>query len=538
MEVTSKPETKNVRLPKDGLAGLKENFSADAVSGFIVFLLAMPLSLGIAKASDFPPIYGILTAIVGGLVVSFFAGSRLTVKGPAAGLIVICAEAVAEFGKGDAALGWHLALGAIVVAGAIQVLFGFLKFGKYSDFVPSSAIHGMLAAIGIIILSKQIHALLGIDPNTLKGLQPLGLLARIPASLQTMDWKHALIGVVSLAIVLGMPMIRNKWIEKIPATLVVLLIAIPLELKFDFRRTDPAFDLGSMGNLTDAVRMNVDFGGMADYLTFIKFVALFALIGSIESLLTVKAIDNMDPYHRKSNTNKDLIAVGIGNMVSGFLGGLPMISEVARSSSNVNNGAKTRWANFFHGFWLLVFVLTAQPIIELIPNAALAALLVAVGYKLAHPKEFCHALHVGKEQFVVFVATIIITLSTDLLVGVFSGIAIELAWNYFTGKTSLKNLFKPNVAIERMEEQKHHYVKISESLTFSNYMGFMKQIEDIPDHDNVTIDLSDIALVDHTALQNLASLARNHENAGGKLEIVGLNGKQVLGKSEASARKG
>jgi MFS superfamily sulfate permease-like transporter len=521
-------------IPKDGLTGLQENFTTDAISGLLVFLLAMPLSLGIAKASEFPPIYGIITAIIGGIFVSFFAGSRLTIKGPAAGLIVICAGAVAEFGGGE--VGWKLALGAIVVAGFFQVIFGLLKFGKYSDFIPSSAIHGMLAAIGIIIFSKQIHSLLGIDPKTLKGLEPLELLAHIPHSLSTLNPSTTMIGVISLVILFGMPMIKNRFVKMIPPPLVVLLVAIPLQLEMGFKQNQPPFTLVSIGNLMEALKVNVSFDGIAQLGIFIKYVVLFTLIGSIESLLTVKAIDKLDPYYRKSNYNKDLIAVGLGNMIAGVLGGLPMISEVARSSANVNNGAKTRWANFFHGFWLLAFVLMARPVIEMIPNAALAAMLIAVGYKLAHPKEFRHALHVGVVQFTVFVATVIITLSTDLLVGVFSGVALKLIFNLIIGHTSIGNIFKAHVSIEKSGDS-NYLVKLADSVTFSNFLGFKKQMETIPAAQHVVVDASAINLVDHTVMENLYVMERDYKREGGKFEIKGFDDKKSMGHAASSARK-
>jgi MFS superfamily sulfate permease-like transporter len=192
----------------------------------------------------------------------------------------------------------------------------------------------------------------------LKGLDPLELLAHIPNSLASLDTKTTLIGVISLIILFGMPMIKNKFVKMIPPPLIVLLVAIPMQLEMDFKHTEAPFTLVSIGNLLEAFRVNVSFDGLAQSSIFIKYVILFTLIGSIESLLTAKAIDKLDPYYRKSNFNKDLIAVGIGNMVAGIFGGLPMISEVARSSANVNNGAKTRWANFFHGLFLLVFVLS------------------------------------------------------------------------------------------------------------------------------------------------------------------------------------
>ena len=215
-------------IPADGLAGLKENFSSDAISGFIVFLLALPLSLGIAKASEFPPIMGLITAIIGGLLVSLISGSRLTIKGPAAGLIVIVAGAVAEFGQGDNVLGWKLALGAMVVAGFVQILFGVLKLGKLADFFPLSAIHGMLAAIGIIIIAKQIPVLLNDNPLLAKGKGPLELLANIPNFIMNLDYKASIIGIVSLSIMLGWPYIKNRYIKMFPAPLVVLFFAIPI----------------------------------------------------------------------------------------------------------------------------------------------------------------------------------------------------------------------------------------------------------------------------------------------------------------------
>lgn len=398
-------------LPKDGIEGLKENWSVDAVSGFIVFLLALPLSLGIAKASEFPPIMGLVSAIIGGLVVSFFMGSRLTIKGPAAGLIVIVAGAVNEFGGGET--GWHLALGAMVVAGLIQILFGVFKLGKLADFFPLSAIHGMLAAIGLIIIAKQIPILLDVAPAMTKGKGPLQLLANIPNFIAHLDPKATLIGVVCLAIMMGWPMIKNPIIKKIPAPLVVLMIAIPAELIMDFQTTEPAYALVHIGNLLENIKVNVDFGGVAQIGLFVKYVIMFALVGTLESLLTVKAIDLLDPYKRKSDANKDLVAVGIGNTIAAILGGLPMISEVARSSSNVNNGAKTRWANFFHGFFILGFVLLASHLIELIPNTALAAMLITVGIKLTHPKEFIHTFKIGKEQLAIFLVTIFFTLFED-----------------------------------------------------------------------------------------------------------------------------
>lgn len=522
----------NNTLPKDGLAGLKENYASDAVSGFIVFLLALPLSLGIAKASDFPPIMGLITAIIGGMVVSFFAGSRLTIKGPAAGLIVIVAGAVAEFGGGET--GWHLALGAMVVAGLVQILFGVFKLGKLMDFFPLSAVHGMLAAIGLIIIGKQIPVLLDVNPVLAKGKEPLELFASIPEFLANWDPKATLIGVISLAIMIGWPYINYKFIKKIPAPLVVLAIAIPAELMMDFQTTEPQYALVHIGNLLDNININASFDGVEQTGTFIKFVIMFALVGSLESLLTVKAMDMLDTFKRKSNANKDLIATGIGNTFVAFLGGLPMISEVARSSANIANGAKTRWANFFHGFFILIFLLLASHLIELIPNTALAAMLITVGIKLTHPKEFIHTLKIGKEQLLIFIVTILFTLGVDLLVGIGAGILTEIIVNLYNGKP-LSAIFKAPTEVSFTDEA--YLVEISDAAVFTNFLGIKRKLEAIPPAFSVTIDLSKTQLVDHSVMENLEHFKHDYEREGGSVTIVGLEEHRAVSSHKAAAHK-
>lgn len=525
-------------IPADGWAGLKENFTKDALSGFLVFLLALPLSLGIAKASDFPAIFGIITAIIGGVVVSFFAGSKLTIKGPAAGLIVIGSGAVTAFGGG--VVGWQMALSAIVVAGFIQVLFGVFKLGKLADFFPTAAIHGMLAAIGIIIISKQVHTLLGIDPALLKGKEPLELLAMIPSSIMHENAHIAEIGIACLILMIAFSFIKHQKIKKIPAPLVVLAIAIPLgqALHIKTEGTIASFALVKIGSITEAFKngiINADFSVITKQPgVFIEYVILFALIGSIESLLTAKAIDHMDPYKRKSDFNQDLVAVGAGNILSGLLGGVPMISEVARSSANVNNGAKTRWANFFHGLFLLLAVVFAAGFIEMIPNAALAAMLIFVGFKLAHPKEFQHMLHLGKQQLAVFITTILVTISTDLLIGVGSGIILEMIFNLING-ASFKEMMKPNHIVHKNNDNEIT-LSVHDALVFSNILGFKKTFSDLPKGKKLTVDVSKAKIVDHTSIVTLNSLADDYRENNGDVIIEGFHNHTQLGHAPTSAR--
>lgn len=526
---------KAFEIPKDGLLGLKENWRIDAVSGFLVFLLALPLSLGIAKASGFPAAMGVLTAMIGGMFVSVFAGSQLTIKGPAAGLITICAGAVTELGalNIEGYTGVQLACGAIVVMAAIQIVFGLLKFGSLSDFFPPSAVHGMLAAIGLIIFAKQIHVLLGIDPATLKGMEPIELYRMIPHSFINADPRVALVGIVSLVIIFGMPLLKGKIFKAIPAPMVVLLITIPMALIMDFRHTEPAFDLVSIGNFWSNIGFNASFAAIGTGV-FWKYVVMFLFINSLESLLTVKAIDGLDPFRRQSNYNKDLSAVGVGNMLSGLLGSLPMISEVARSSANVNFGGRTRWANFFHGFFLFIAMLLFIPVIELIPNAALAALLIAVGYRLASPNEFYKTYKVGAEQLVIFVITVVVTVSTDLLIGVGSGIAAKFVFHMLNG-APIRSLFKARYEVT--ENEGEYQISVKDAAIFSNLIGFKKMFKNLKPGRKTQINFADARIVDHTFMETLHHFEEEYAHGGGQVSVTGFEHFQFFSNHPLSSRK-
>jgi len=258
------------------------------------------------------------------------------------------------------------------------------------------------------------------------------------------------------------------------------------------------------------------------------------LVGSLESLLTVKAIDMLDPHHRKSNANKDLIAVGIGNTIAGILGGLPMISEVARSSANVANGGQTRWANFFHGFFLLVFVVFASHLIELIPNTALAAMLIAVGLKLAHPKEFIHIFQIGKEQLLIFLVTIFFTLFEDLLVGIAAGMLVKIIIHLING-APLANLFKSQVEVSFVDDQ--YIVEVDKAALFTNYLSLKAKLDAIPSEMHIKIDFSKTKLVDHSVMENIEHFVSDYTKSNGTVEIIGLHEHKPLSSHKLAARK-
>jgi MFS superfamily sulfate permease-like transporter len=406
--------------------------------------------------------------------------------------------------------------------------------GKLVDFFPLSAVHGMLAAIGIIIILKQFPVLLNVNPALSKGKSPFDLLASVPLFISNLDIRATGVGVVSFFIMMFWGSLKVDFLKKIPAPLIVLLVAIPAELAMDFNKTEPAYSLVHVGSLIESIRINVDFSGMFQTGIFIKYVVMFALVGSLESLLTVKAIDMLDPWQRKSDANKDLIAIGIGNTLSAVFGGLPMISEVARSSANVANGSHTRWGNFFHSAFLLAFVLLGAGLIELIPNSALAAMLITVGIRLAHPKEFIHIFQIGKEQLLIFLVTIFFTLFEDLLVGIAAGIVLKILIHLYNG-ASVRSLFSSRASVSFHDGT--YLVEVEETAAFSNFLGLKSKLEAIPTGMRVIIDFSKTRLVDHSVLENLSFFEKRYTGQGGTVEIIGLEQHVPLSKHVFAARK-
>jgi MFS superfamily sulfate permease-like transporter len=539
----------SLAVPKTGIPGLIESWRSDLLSGFLVFLIALPLCLGIAMASGFPPMGGIITAIIGGLVVSRLNGSFVTINGPAAGLIVVIVDAVTDLGQGDAMAGYRYTLAAIVIASVLQTLLGVFKAGKLSAFFPSSVVHGMLAAIGIIIMAKQIHTLLGVKPAA-KTL--LGTIAEIPHSLMEFNPEIAFIGVMGLALLIIWSLIKNPTLKMIPAPLLVVLMGLALERYFDLDHIHkyaflpnteflphhefsigPAF-LVSVPEHFLAGFSFPDFGKIAD-LEFWEAVVAIWLVGSLESLLSATAVDKLDPYKRTSNLNRDLTAVGIGNIISGMIGGLPMIAEIVRSSANVNNGAKTAWANFFHGAFLLIFVALFPLLIHEIPLASLAALLVFTGFRLASPKEFAKTMEIGLDNFVLFIVTIIGILATDLLIGVLIGIAVKLLIHIARG-VKLSNLFTMAYHVKQTDENTYH-VAISGAAVFSNFMGLKSMLSNLPEHKTIFFDLSEANLIDHTVMEFIHEFSHDYAHSGGTCEVVGLDEHEPYSDHPLAARR-
>ncbi|WP_437729903.1 SulP family inorganic anion transporter [Sorangium sp. So ce1335] len=520
-------------------------WKSDLISGFLVFLIALPLCLGIAMASGFPPIAGVLTAVVGGMIATWLGSAPLTIKGPAAGLIVIALGAVQELGGGDNAIGYRRALACIVVAAVTQIAFALARAGKLGDFFPSSVVHGMLAAIGIIICSKQLHTLVGVTPAA---KEPVHLLLEIPRSVSRLNPEIAAIGVLSLLLLFGYPLVatRARWMQKIPAPMLVLAVSVPLAYAFDLEHEHtytlaathttyvigPSFLVNLPGNLLQAI-VFPDFSHVGAPAS-IKYIVMFSLVGSIESVLSAKAVDSLDPEKRRSDLDKDLLATGAGNLIAGLLGGLPMISEIVRSSANIGYGAKSRLSNFFHGTFLLIFVAFAPGLIHRIPLAALAAMLTFTGVRLASPREFAKTLRIGREQLIIFSTTAALCIASDLLAGVAAGILVKLLIHLING-APLRILFRPE--LEARAEGGRVVLRVKHAAVFSNYLGIQRRLATYADASNIEIDLSEARLVDHTVMSNLHELKSTMARQGRTLTLAGLGDHSQMSSHPLSARK-
>jgi len=537
-------------VPRGRLSGFTKYFKYDIKSGLLVFLIALPLCLAISVSSGYPPIAGIFTAIIGALISTVISNSELTIKGPAAGLIVIALGCINEFGGPGNPDAYKAALAVGVAAAVLQIMFGMFRAGILGEFFPISAVHGMLAAIGIIIIIKQIPFALGVIGA--KG-DPLSMLMEIPSYVLDANPAIAAIGMVSLLIMFVWPMLAQKLgpLKMLPAPMIVLLVSVPMGIGFDLLHEHSYKLQGHEYQLSEQylVDMPDRAFGMFDEITFPdmsvltqlvawKWVMMFFIIGSLESLLSAKAIDLLDPWKRKTNMDRDMIAVGVGNLVSAGVGGLPMISEIVRSKANIDNGARTRFADMWHGIFLLLCVALMPTVLHRIPLAALAAMLVYTGYRLAHPTEFIHVYRIGKEQLAIFATTLIVVLATDLLIGVAAGIILKMVIHVGNG-VPLKSLFRPYLEVQTVDDETSLIVA-HQSAVFSNWIPFKRQIEDLGliQRRNLIVDVSDTKLVDHSVMEKLEEMERDFEQEGLTFEVRGLESLQPLADDAHAARKG
>lgn len=471
----------------------------DFKASITVFFVALPLCLGISLASGAPIYSGLLAGIIGGIVVSLISKSELSVSGPAAGLTAICAAAITQLGAIE------IFFLSVAVAGLLQILLGVFRLGGFTHFIPSAVIKGMLAAIGIILMSKQIPSLIGYDKPDFWSNEFFSIISfkNIYSNVDSL-YKHTSAGVMliaTLSIILLFVWKRTlaKKISLLPTSFVTVFFGVALA--FIFQLYIPQLALKPTQYVT--VPQNI-----FSQIRFPQFNALFSnieiwrngvvicFVATLETLLSIAAIDKLDPYNRITPQNRELVAQGSANFLSGLLGGLPITAVIVRSSANAEAGAKTRLSAFTHGLWLLLAILFAIPIINLIPYCVLSVILIRTGYNLAKPKMILSVYKQGREQFMPFIITVVSILFTDLLIGVLIGIGYAI---YFLVKHTYRAGFTMK---ERAEgHTKHFTIDLALNVSFLNKKKFLEMLDGLPQYSIVEINGTDSVYIDRDVLE-------------------------------------
>lgn len=476
---------------------LFKHFRNDLPASIIVFFVAVPLCLGIALASGAPLFAGIIAGIIGGIIVGAVSGSPLGVSGPAAGLAVIVLTAINTLGGN-----WNAFLTAVVIAGAIQIILGYLKAGFIAHFFPSSVIKGMLTGIGLLIILKQIPHALGWDKD-LEGddafFQADGqnTFSEISKALDFITPGALLIALVSLSILILWDVVlvkKHKVFQIIQGPIVVVILGILMNLAFQQKLLPFSLETDQIVSIP----VPESFSSFLNQFTFPDFSAftnievwkigiVIAIVASLETLLSVEATDKLDPEKRITPTNRELKAQGLGNIISGLIGGLPITQVIVRSSANINFGGKSKLSTILHGLFLLISAISIASLLNLIPLASLAAILIIVGYKLAKPSLFKQMYKLGWEQFIPFVGTIVAILLTDLLKGITVGILLGI---FYTLRHSYRNSHYLKDIESNVNGQKVHHLVLAEEVSFFNKASLLETLDAIPADSKVIIDCS------------------------------------------------
>ncbi|MCC2976154.1 SulP family inorganic anion transporter [Sphingomonas sp. PL-96] len=518
-------------------SNIKTSWRQDVPASIVVALVALPLCLGVALASGAPLFSGLISGIVGGIVIGMLSKSPLSVSGPAAGLTVIVFDAIQRMPSYEAFLL------AVVLAGCIQLLFSFSRGGILSEFVPSSVITGMLAAIGLILILKQLPHAIGYDADPEgsfsfsqgDGQNTFSALAHVLR--EQIVWGAAIIAALSLAFLFWWDHAKPKDgpLRFVPGPLVVVLGAVLINTLFGMFapqwqvqpshmvRVPVASGLGEFVGLFTTP----DFGQIGNPVVWTSAVTL-AIVASLESLLSVKAVDEIDPKRRTTDKNRELLAQGGGNIVAGLIGGLPVTSVIVRSSANVDANANSQLSTILHGCWLLLSVLLIPAMLNLIPLSALAAVLIATGYKLTKPSLFTKRFKQGWTQFVPFVVTILAILLTDLLEGIVIGLAVGFV--FVIGRN-----FRP--AIIFVQDGDSCMIRARRNLYFIHKYELQKELAKVPDDTHVLIDLSATSYVDIDNIDIINAFAKNAQFRNIGVIVRGDVGEKTVSKIQAPRKE-
>ena len=492
----------------------------DLPAGLSVFLVALPLCLGIALASGAPIYAGLLSGIIGGIVVAFISGSQLAVSGPAAGLTTLVAASIISLGD------YKIFLLAVMIAGLFQLMLGLLKLGAIANYFPSSVIKGMLAAIGIILISKQIPLSLGYDQPDFwaSGLLNLFSSEHILGSFSYFNHHIArgaiLITLVSIIVLVLLQQPFAKKLKVIPAPLLVVFIGIITNILFTNAVPDFSLKQTQLVNIPTNIFASIsfpDFSKLFSSSEIWKYGLIIGLLATLETLLCIEAVDKLDKRNRITPVNRELIAQGIGNMTCGLLGAIPITAVVVRGAANVDAGGRTKLSAFTHGVFLLLAVLLIPFLLNKIPYASLAAILLVTGFNLTKPKLYRNMWSLGWKQFIPFVLTIIVILSTDLLIGVSIGLLISI---YFIVQNNFKTEYKITTTLHQGIE--NQYIKLNSNVTFLNKVKLRKVLDEVPEYSVLTIDGSECNFIDYDILEIISEFNNKAYDRHIELHLKGI----------------
>ena len=532
-----------------------KNLQKDIPASIALFLVALPLCIGIAHACGLPIINGLIAGVVGGVVIGLASGSKVSVSGPAAGLIVIIESALHDISQNSLANHGSvplLEIFALVVAlaGLFQLVLGAIKLGKLADYIPVSVIKGMLAAIGLLLILKQVPHLVGWDVDDFGDEEFFQLdgqttFSEISIAFEYLTPLALSIGFCGLAIqfLWDHPRVKKlPWTRIFPSSLLVVLIGVGLNQLSLIYLPEQTIDSSHLVQLPkDLASTKFDFGiGISSFVllgnVLIWILAIkIALVASIESLLSIEASDKIDPLKRVSPPNRELLAQGLGNVVSGILGGMPLTAVVVRSSANINAGNATQWSAVFHGIWLALAVLFIPSVISLIPNAALAAILIYMGYKLAKPSLFLDEWKKGRISFVPFIVTVVAILFTDLLIGIILGMVV--AFYYI-----IKSNFHRSVTLVQIDS--NYLVRFQQQSNFLNKSLLKSVLQEIPNNSDVILDFTHCNFLDQDILDviedyqiraesNQIHIGYSFTNPEHKQKLLGSKGSKLFNTTKA-----
>ncbi|HMU11554.1 MAG TPA: SulP family inorganic anion transporter [Ferruginibacter sp.] len=471
----------------------------DLKASITVFFVALPLCLGISLASGAPMYSGLLAGILGGIVVSLISKSELSVSGPAAGLTAICATAITQLGAIE------IFFLSVAVAGLLQILLGIFRLGGFTHFIPSAVIKGMLTAIGIILISKQIPAFIGYDKPDFWSNEFFNIISfkNVYSNVDSL-YKHSSAGVIVIALlsIILLYVWKNTLAKKIsflPTSFITVLFGVLLAFFFQQYVPQLALKPSQYVSVPKDIFSQVKlpkFDALFSNMEIWRNAVVICFVATLETLLSIAAIDKLDPQNRITPQNRELVAQGSANFLSGLLGGLPITAVIVRSSANAEAGAKTRLSAFTHGLWLLLAVLFAIPLINLIPYCVLAVILIRTGYNLAKPKMILSVYKQGREQFMPFIITVVSILFTDLLIGVLIGVGYSI---YFL----IKHTYRAGFTLkEKMEgHTKHITIDLALNVSFLNKKKFMEMLDALPGYSIVEINGSNSVYIDRDVLE-------------------------------------